>query len=110
GGGVAQPWRSGLQADESGGGLRRRSGRRAAATQRFPDLIAAGQLRAGLVDDDIDPAGDDGEQVLQGGQCLLLVVSRRRVEQPLSDVVAEVGDVRRVDARGHVLYMRAIYL
>ena len=110
GGGVAQPSRIELQTDESGEGLLRRSGRRAAATQRFPDLIAAGQMRAGLVDDDIDPAGDDGEQVLQGGQCLLLVVSRRRVEQALSDVVAEVGDVRRVDVRGHVLDLRGIDL
>ena len=108
--GIAETARVELQTHESGEGLLGRTGSRPTATQGLADLIAARQVRTRRVDDDVDPAGDDGEEILERSQGLLLVLGRRRVEQTLANVVAEIGDVRGIDRGGHVLDLRSVHL
>src|SRR5690606_38305754 len=107
---IAKATRIELETDESGEGLLRRSHGCPATAQSLADLIAAGQMLAGLVDYDVDPAGADDEEVLQGRQRLLLVLCRRRIDQSPADFVAEVGDVRAIDVRCHVLDLRGVEL
>ncbi len=99
-----------LESDEGGEGLLRRAGGRPSTAQGLADLLASRKLLARGIDDDVDPAGDDRKEVLQGRQRPLLLVRRRRVEESLADVVAEVGDVRGIDRRSHLLDLRGVDL